>query len=177
MNCTGAFSILFVQMLYCVDDDLGAVLDAKDAGIQAEVIVLRLAPCTAGVVMVIHTTALILFLKAGFGALLRLSVETHDALGTIGSISKDIDVECVLSVLEDVVCVAAYDDAGALVRQLQDHIALDVPKEISGRQSVHDTGNTLRSESIRKEAASGGMFAVLLNELGSKAGFKCDLIH
>ena len=86
-------------------------------------------------------------------------------------------MEGIVPVFQDVVGVPAHDDAGAFLRQLQDHAALDIPQKIGGGQAVHDAGHALRGEGVGEQAAAGGVLPVFLHELGGKAGFQGDLIH
>ena len=85
-------------------------------------------------------------------------------------------MEHIFTVLQDVVGVAAHDDTGAFVGDLEDHAALDIPQKIIGGKAVHDTGDALGGEGIGKEAAAGGMLAVFLHKIGGEAGFDGDLL-
>ena len=102
-------------------EDVYALVNAQNAGIQGDVIVLRLAPGTAGVVLIVDTAALILFMQTLLRALVGLTVTADDALGTIGDIRKDVNMERILTVLQNIVRVTADDDTGAFLGQLQDH--------------------------------------------------------
>ena len=63
-------------------NDVGAGLDAQGAGFQAQVVILGLAPVPAGVVLIVHFTALILLVEPVLGALFGLAVEPlPDSLG------------------------------------------------------------------------------------------------
>ena len=127
--------------------------------------------------LIIDTAALILFVQTLLRALVGFTVATDDALGAVGDIRKDKGMQRIGTVLENVVCITANDDTGALLRQLEDDAALNVPKEISSGQAVHHTGNTLGSECIGEQTAAGRMLAMLFHELGSEAGLQCDLVN
>ena len=86
-------------------------------------------------------------------------------------------MQCVFTVLQDIVRIAADNDTRAFLSQLQDHVALDVPQKIGGGQSVHHTGNTLRGKGVGEQTFTGRMFAMFFHKLRRKAGFHCDLIH
>ena len=113
--------------------DIGALFDTQNTGIQTNIIVLRLAPCAACVMLVIDTAALILFCKTGFGALLRLTIALNNAFSAVGNIRKYINMKRILAILKDLVCITANNHAGTLLSQLEDHAALNIPKEVSGR--------------------------------------------
>ena len=89
----------------------------------------------------------------------------------------DESVESVRTILQNVVGIPAHNDAGAFVRQLQNHIALNVPQKICGRHSVHHPGNTLGGESIGKKTLSGGVFPVFFYKLGGEAGLHSNLVY
>ena len=158
-----------------IHNDIGAGLHAQFGGIQADVEVLGVAPVAAGVVLVIDLAALVLLGQTGGGSLLGLAVELDDAVLAELVIGVDEDVQSIFPVLQDVVGVTANDDAGALVRQLEDDAALDIPQEIIGAQAIHDAGDALGGEGVGEEALAGGMFAVLLHVIGGEAGLDGDL--
>ena len=159
------------------DKNITALLNSQNSGVQADVVVLRLAPGTAGIVLIIYPAALILLLESCFRALFRFTVETDNALCTIGRVSKDVGMEGIGTVLQNVVGIPAYDDTGTLIRQLEDYIALDIPKEVSSGQAVHYAGYTLRCKGIGEKAAARGVFPVLFNKFGRKTGFQSNLVY
>jgi len=165
------------QMFYSIDNDFSAVIDTQNAGIQAKVIILCLAPGPTGIVMVVYTAALVFFLKSGLGALLGFTVQANNAFCSVGCISKNIDMQSVFPILQNIVRVPSDNNAGALLSQLKDNIALNIPEEIRGRKAIHNTGDTLGGKSIGEEAASRGMLTMLLNKLRGKTGFNSNLIH
>ena len=127
--------------------------------------------------LVVYPAALVLFVQAGFRALFRFAVKAHDPVCAELLIRVDKGVQAIAAVFQDVVGVAAYDHAGALFRQLHDHIALDVPKKICGRQPAHDPRHTLGGKGIGKHALTRGMLAVFLHIFGSKTGFQRNLVY
>ena len=127
--------------------------------------------------LIVDLAALILLLQTSLGTLLRLTVQTHDTVSAVVHIRIDKCMQAIVAILQNIISVSTHDNAGTLISQLQDHAALDAPQEIGGRQTVHNTGNTLRSKHIRKEALTGGMLAVLFNKLRCKAGFQCYMVN
>ena len=127
--------------------------------------------------LVIDPPALILLVQTLLRSLLRLAIQADNTVSTVGSIGENIDMQCVRTVLQNVVSIPAYDDTGPLIRQLEDHIALNVPKEVSSGQSVHNAGNTLRCKGIGEEAAGRRVLTVLFNKLGSKTGLHSNLLN
>ena len=109
---------LFLRILNNTNNDIRALLDTQNTGVKADIVILSLAPGAAGVVLIIHPAALILFSQTGLRGLLRFAVKTDDALSPVGGIRKDINMEGILPILEDIVCIPAYDDARTLVGQL-----------------------------------------------------------
>ena len=78
--------------------------------------------------LIVDPAALILLVEPGLGGFaLPLAVELYDPLGPEGAVGGQIHVQGIGTILQDVVGVSAYDDAGALLRQLQDHVALGIP--------------------------------------------------
>mgnify|MGYP003289455657 CR=1 FL=1 len=99
-------------------DDVHALINTQNTGIQADIIVLCLAPGTAGVVLIVHTAALILFLQTGFGTLFGLTVQTHDTVGTELLVCVDEGVQHILTILQNIIGIAADDHAGTFLSQL-----------------------------------------------------------
>ena len=86
-------------------------------------------------------------------------------------------MESILPILQNIVGIPAYDHAGALFCQLQDHIALDVPQKIRSGKAVHHAGNALGGKGVGKETLTGGVFAVFFHKFGRETGLQSDLIH
>ena len=114
-----------------VQDDVHAFLNADQAGIQGDVVVLSRTPLPVGVVLVIHPAAGVLVRQALLRGLLRLAVQADDAVGPELHTGVDEGVEAVVTVLQDVVGAPAHNDAWALVRQVPDHPVLDDRKRRS----------------------------------------------
>ena len=133
----------------------------------------RCGRCSA----VVDAAALILFVQTLLGRLVGFAVAADDALGAVGNIGKDVGMEGIGAILQNVVSITAHNDTGTLLCNLQDDTALDIPQEVSGGQTVHNAGNTLGSKCVREQAAAGGMLSVLFHKLGSKTGFQRDLIY
>jgi len=171
---------LLMRLLFGVFNDLAdninTLLDTQNTGVKRDVIVLGLSPGPTGVVLIVYTTALVLFVQTLLGALIGLAVAAHNAFSTVCYICKYKSMQCIGTVLQDVVSITANNDAGTLLGQLQYDAALDIPQEVGSGQTIHHTGDTLRGKGVGKQAAAGGVLAVLFHELGSKAGFQCDLI-
>ena len=110
-----------------IDNDLCRFFNTDCSGIEADVKVGCVAPGAAGVVLIIELAALILFGKPHFRTLFGFAVETNDAVGTKSGICMDVNMECIGTVFENIVGVAAYDDTGSIVRDLQNAAALNVP--------------------------------------------------
>ena len=170
------FGILFgIQV--GVDHDFSAVVLAQNAGIQAEVVVLGHTPGAAGVVLIVHTAALVLFGQTLLGALLGFAVQSDDPVSLGCGIGMDKDMEDIGTVLQYVVSVTANDDTGTLLSQLQDHVALDVPQEVGCGKAVHDTGDALGGKSISQSAGCRSVLTVLFDKFGSETGLQSHLLH
>ena len=168
---------LLLGIVHNAADDVSTLVNAQNTGIQGNVIVLRLAPGTAGIVLVIDAAALILFVKTLLRRLVRLTVTANNALCTVGFVGKYVDMQGILTILQDVVGIPADNNTGPLLCQLQDDAALNVPQEIGSGQTVHNAGNTLRCKGIGEQAAAGRMLTMLFHKLRSEAGFHSDLIN
>ena len=173
----GAFIFRLLTVFYHIQQDFYTAFLAQSAGAKANIIVLSLAPGTTGVVLVVDLAALILFMQTGLGALLGFAVKTNDAVSTVVHIRIDKCMQAIITILQNVISVSAYNDTGAFICQLQNHTALNAPQEIGGRQTVHNTGNTLGSKHIGKKALAGGMLTVFFDKLGSETGFQCNLVN
>ena len=68
------------------------------------------------------------------------TVKPDDPVSPIIHICVNVDIQHIRAILKNVVCIPADDHTGAFVSKLKDHIALDVPKEISSGKSVHHAG-------------------------------------
>ena len=160
-----------------LDYNIGTLFNTQNAGIQADVVILGLAPGAAGIVLIVYTAALILFCQTLLGCLFGFTVETNDTLSPVGNISEHVHVQCFGMILQDIVCIPANDDTGSLFSQLQNDIALYIPQKIGGGQTIHDTGNALWCKGIGEQTASGRMLTVLFHIFGSETGFQSNLIN
>ena len=104
-----SLSVLFSFLgdLHCVHDDLDALVDAQHAGAQAHLIVLSGTPGTAGVVLIVDAAALVLFFQTLLGTLLGLAVEADDTLCTVGDIGKNVNMEGVGAILQNIIGILA----------------------------------------------------------------------
>ena len=89
---------LLLGVLHDLADDICALFNTQNTGIQADVIVLGLAPGTAGVVLVVDAAALILFVQTLLGRLVRFAVAADDALGAVANIGKDVGMESIRAI-------------------------------------------------------------------------------
>lgn len=169
--------MLFSGIFHDLADDIYTLFDTQNTGIQRDIIVLRLAPGTAGVVLIVDTAALILFSQTLFGTLFGFAVAADDSFGAVRDIRENKSMEGIGTVFQNVVSIPTNDDTGTLFSQLQDDTALNVPQEVCGGKAVHNSGNALGSKGIGEQAAAGRMLAVLFHELGGKAGFQGNLFH
>ena len=78
-------------------DNFGTDLFSNSAAAQTKVIILCPAPVTPGVMLIIHTAALIFLLQTCFGSLLRFAVQPHDPVGTVILIGINKDVQNILT--------------------------------------------------------------------------------
>lgn len=74
---------------------------------------MSVTPLHVGVEAVIRRPALVLIPQALLRGLLPLAVDLHDAPGAECHVRMDKDLQTVGRVLQDVVCAATHDDAGA----------------------------------------------------------------
>ena len=79
------FCLLFAVINH-LDNYVRAFFNTDLCAVQANIVVLRSTPITAGVVLVVHTTALVLFVQAGFRTLFRLAVKANDPVSAEGDI-------------------------------------------------------------------------------------------
>ena len=171
------FRELFTFALHQRNKDICAPLHAKNATVEGDVIVLRHAPGSAGVVVVVYLAALVLFCQTGFGTFFRFTVEADDAVSTEFLAGMDKSMKGIGAILQNVVCVSANDDTRTLFCQLQDHAALYIPQKIRCGKTVHHAGYALVGKGIRENAGTGGMLTVLFNVVGCKTGFQSDMFY
>ena len=158
-------------------NDICAFLNAQSAAAEAHIVILCGTPGSAGVMMVIHSAALILFQQACFWTLLGFAVQLYNAVSPELGAGMDECMQAIRTVLENVVCVSTDDYTGTFFCQLQDYAALHIPKEICSGETVENAWDALMCEGIGKNAVAGSVFAVFLYKVGSKAGFQCNMFH
>ena len=86
-------------------------------------------------------------------------------------------IQAIRFILQNIIGISAHDYARTFVSQLQNYIALNVPKEICCGQTVHYAGHALGGEGIRQDAFAGGVLTMLLDKLGGKTGFQSNLFY
>ena len=158
------------------NNDIGTLLHPQNSGIDTKIVILCHTPGSSGIMLIIDSAPFILLVQAGFGTLLRLTILGNDPLRTKILIRVDKYMECIVTVLQDIVRIATYDHTRAFIRQLEDHTALNIPQKIRCGQTVHNAGNALGRKSIGEQASAGGMLTVLLHKFGCKTGLQSDLV-
>ena len=145
-------------------DDVHALVDADNAAVQRQVVVLGMTPLHIGVEAVIRRAALILIPHTLLRGLLPLTVDLHDALGTERHIRVDKDFQAVCLVPQNIVGTAANNDAGTLFRQLRDDLVLMLPENVLVGGAEHPVGKG------RGQEAAGSVLARLLHIVRREAG-------
>ena len=80
-----------------IADDLDALVNAERAAVEADVVILGLAPVAVGVMLVIDLALAVLLLQALFHGLARLAVAFAHAGGAVGHVGVDENVQAVRS--------------------------------------------------------------------------------
>lgn len=111
-------------------NQLRALFDAQLSAIQRHIVRLNLAPFLAGVEAIIGASALILILQPLLRSLGPLAVLFHNALCPEGHVCMNEDLQHIRTVLQDKVRTPADNDAGALLCQIRNDIALNLPENI-----------------------------------------------
>jgi len=170
--------LLFCLLRFCgVDEDVHALVYAQAAGVEADVVVLGLAPVAVGVVLVVDLPLAVLLLQALFHGLAGLAVALAHAGGAVLHVGMDEDVQAVRLVLQDEIRAAADDDARALAGQIADDVCLADVELIRHGHGVDQPHRVGRHGDVEQEAAGdGGVFADLLDELVREAALLCDLV-
>jgi hypothetical protein len=96
-----------------VNNDIGAFFYTDFCAVQANIVILSSAPITAGVMLVVYTTALVLFVQAGFGAFFGFTVKANDPVSAEGDIRMYVGMDAICAVLKNIVGISANDDTGA----------------------------------------------------------------
>lgn len=98
------------------------------SAVQRHIVRLNLAPFLAGVEAIIGASALILILQPLLQGLGPLAILFHNALCPEGHICMNEDLQNIGTVLQDKVRTPADNDAGALLCQIRNDIALNLPE-------------------------------------------------
>ena len=138
------------------------LVDADDAAVQRQVVVLGVAPLHVGVEAVIRRAAFILIPQALLRGLLPLTVDLHDALGAERHVRMDKDLQAGRRVLQNVVGTAANNDARAFFRESGDRIALMLPQNILVGGAECPVGKGCR------EKSAGSIFSGFFDIIGCK---------
>ena len=107
-----------------MNDELGAQLDAERTAVETEVIVLRLAPCSAGIIAVVYLALAILVLDALFEGFFGFPVAFQDMRGAALYVRADEYMQGFLALAQDVVRTASNDDAVSFFGKLLDDFGL-----------------------------------------------------
>ena len=82
MPCTGRCRANLCNLLFGIfhgaDDDIDALVNAENAGIQADTVILGLTPGAAGVVLIVDAAALILLVQTRLRACLLYTSDAAD---------------------------------------------------------------------------------------------------
>ncbi len=159
-------------------DDRRTLLHTQVSAVKADIIVVGPAPLTVGKVLVVCGSLLILVSDALLRLRVALSVSRDDSLGTVIQVCIEEDVEDTVEFLEDVICAAAYDDAGlAGIGDLDDLLALDRVDVIRRRHAVHDAGCSCCLEAVGYDGVAGGILAVGSDIVSGEACLPCDPVN
>jgi len=117
--------------MLCQDcaNQLRALFDAQLSAVQRHIVRLNLPPFLAGVEAIIGASALILILQPLLRSLGPLAVLFHNALCPEGHVCVNEDLQNIGTVLQDKVRTPADNDAGALLCQIRNDIALNLPED------------------------------------------------
>lgn len=111
-------------------NQLRALFDAQLSAVQRHIVRLNLAPFLAGIEAIIGASALILILQPLLRGLGPLAILFYNALCPEGHICMNEDLQNIRTVLQDKVRTPADNDAGALLCQIRNDIALNLPENI-----------------------------------------------
>lgn len=118
--------------MLCLDcaNQLRALFDTQLSAVQRHIVRLNLPPFLAGVEAIIGASALILILQPLLRSLGPLAVLFYNALCPEGHICMNEDLQNIGTVLQDKVRTPADNDAGALLYQIRNDIALNLPEDV-----------------------------------------------
>ena len=134
---TNRGSFLRSLILCHIYDNIDAFVNADQTGIEAEVVILAIAPVAVGVVFIVDSAFAVFVGQALLGCLLGMAVFFYDAGGAVFQIRVDEHVQAILPLAEDIVGTAAYDDTRPLLCQLADHIGLADKQLVSHGHGIH----------------------------------------
>ena len=134
---------MLFRLVYQGHNDIGAGFNTDGTAVQADIIILGQTPGSACVVLIIDTTALILFLQTGLRRLFGLAVKADNSFGAEVFVGINVRVQAVIPILQNIIRISAYNDTWALFRNLKNYTALDVPKKICCGEPIHDAGDAL----------------------------------
>lgn len=129
------------------------------AAVQAELIVVRLAPLGAGIELIVGLPLLVLVVEPLGGRFLPLAVHRHDTLGPLLIGGMDKYRQAVCHIPQNVVGTAAHDDTGLLLGQVGDDLLLGQPHLVRGGLSVPLPAR----HGIVKQPVGGCVLAVFLD--------------
>lgn len=109
-------------------NQLRALFDAQLSAVQRHIVRLNLPPFLAGIEAIIGASALILILQPLLRSLGPLAVLFYNALCPEGHVCMNEDLQNIGTVLQDKVRTPADNDAGALLCQIRNDIALNLPE-------------------------------------------------
>lgn len=111
-------------------NQLRAFFDAQLSAVQRHIVRLNLSPFLAGVEAIIGASVLILILQPLLRSLGPLAVPFYNALCPEGHVCMNEDLQNIGTVLQDKVRTPADNDAEALLCQIRNDIALNLPENI-----------------------------------------------
>lgn len=141
------------------------------AAVQAELIVVRLAPLGAGIELIVGLPLLVLVVEPLGGGFLPLAVHRHGTLGPLLIGGMDKYRQAVCHIPQNVVGTAAHDDTGLLLGQVGDDLLLGQPHLVRGGLSVPLSAR----HGIVKQPVGGCVLAVFLDVFLSQAALGGDL--
>lgn len=168
------FEILLSEAasLYVAQDGLNRALDAEFRAVDAQIIVLRVAPGLIAVVLIEAGTILIDFLD--FLACLSL-IKTLTLLKAFDArigVAEDKYADNIVSVVEDIVGAATDEDAVFLGCDLADRV------ELCGNYLHVQTEILIQAIAACMQQESGhALFVVCVNELAAEVGVLCRLVN
>ena len=156
-----------LQFLHDGVQNIHTAVNAAGAGVEGDIIVLRLAPLSIRVIAVVVCPRLILLAEALLHTFTVEAVIVHRTIHLVLQGSVDKYMEGIVPILQDVVGAAADDDALLLLRDILNDIALYHIQLILQRKHVtseHLSGIGHVAGDVEQKAA-GNVLALLLDKL------------